>query len=122
MSLEEERLKAIREILLNHRGKADAITASTIGNALGIPENDTVSTTRKLITKLVKDGLPIGAHDNGYFLIENEDELNEYMQRLNGRIYGIYTRMNHIITNFNNYHGKSVKHIGDFDEGDEDAV
>ena len=119
MSLEDERLAENKKILLNHKGKANAITASTIGKALDIPENDTVATTRGLITKLIKDErLPIGATETGYFLVENEEELNEYTRDLNDRIYGIYERINRLISNFNEYYGKSAKYVGDLGEGE----
>ena len=123
MSLEEERLREIKEMLLNHKGKANAITSGKIAVALDIPENDTVATTRSLITKLIREGLPIGATDNGYFLIETQEELNEYIQRLNDRIYGIYDRINRLISIYNEYYGKSIKNLGDFDETSaEDSV
>lgn len=118
MSLEEERLGKIRKIILEHKGKNNAITSGKIATALGIPDNDTVATTRSLITKLIREGLPIGAHDNGYFLIENQEELNEYIRKLNDRIYGIYDRINRLISIYNEYYGKSVKYNGDLDDTD----
>jgi len=123
MSLEEERLRAIKEILLNHKGKENSITASKIGQSLNIPEDDTVSTTRSLITKLIKNqGLPIGANETGYYLIQTEEELNECTRYLNYRIYGIYDRINRLISNFNKYYGASVKHFGDIDEDDDEEI
>jgi hypothetical protein len=112
MSLEEERLRQIREILLNHKGKQNAIASSKIAKMLGIPENDTVATTRSLITKLIKNSyLPIGSSENGYYIMQTEEELNEVMQDLNGRILGIYDRINKLISNFNECNGKYVKHV-----------
>jgi hypothetical protein len=112
MSLEDARLAEIKSILLAHKGKDDPIAASKIGKALGIPENDTVATTRSLITKLIKrDRIPIGSSENGYYIIQTEDELNEVIHDLNGRILGIYDRMNYLINNFNDYTGKSVKYV-----------
>ena len=112
MSLEEERLREIRNILLNHKGKQNAIPSSKIAKMLGIPENDTVATTRGLITKLIKNTcLPIGSSENGYYIMETEEELNEVIQDLNGRILGIYDRTNRLISNFNEYNGKTVKHM-----------
>ena len=112
MSLEEERLREIKEILLDHKGKQNPISAGKIGKALNIPENDTVATTRSLITKLIKrTHLPIGSSENGYYIMQTEEELNDVMQDLNGRILGIYERINKLISNFNEYNGKSVKHV-----------
>lgn len=112
MSLEEERLQEIRSILLKHKGKQNAIPSNKIAKIVGIPEDDTVATTRSLITKLIKNSyLPIGSSENGYYLMQSEEELNEVMQDLNGRILGIYDRMNKLINNFNEYNGKSVKRV-----------
>ncbi len=119
MSLEEDRLREIKEIILMHKGKENAIPANKIGRALNIPENDTVSTTRKLITKLIKrDKMPIGASEKGYYIILTEEELNDSTRYLNDRIYGIYDRINRIISNFNGAYGKSVKRVGVLEEED----
>lgn len=112
MSLEEERLQQIREILMQHKGKQSAIPSNKIAKMIGIREDDTVATTRSLITKLIKNSyLPIGSSESGYYIMQTEDELNEVMHDLNGRILGIYDRINKLICNFNEYNGKSVKRV-----------
>jgi len=121
MSLEEQRLKEIKKIILEHKGKLSAINAREIANMLDIPDNDRFSITRGLITKLIRDEeLPIGAYENGYFLIENQQELNEYMQRLNYRIIGITNRKARLISNFEKYYGKPFSDTEEFDEGDDE--
>jgi hypothetical protein len=53
--------------------------------------------------------------------MQTEDELNECTRYLNDRIYGIYDRINRLISNFNEYHDASVKHVGDLgDYADEE--
>ena len=112
MALEEHRLEEIKKILLQHKGKAKAIPSNKIAKMLEIPENDTVATTRSLITKLIKNTcLPIGSSENGYYIMETEEELNDVIRDLNGRILGIYDRTNRLISNFNEYNGKSVKYM-----------
>ena len=104
MSLEEKRLDAIRKIILEHKGKENPIRASKISIMLAIPENATVSTTRSLITKLIlEEGMPIAASGEGYFYIENQKELADYMQYLEGRIHQTTNRM---VTVFSNFQGK----------------
>jgi hypothetical protein len=69
--------------------------------------------------------MPIGACDNGYFLLETQDEVDEYDQKLNNRMLEIYDRIIRMQNNFNNYynvHNKSsVKPIIGEDE-DEDIL
>ena len=106
---EDERLKQIREIILSHKGKARAIKSKTIALRVGIKEDDTHIGTRALITKLVKEGIPIGACDNGYFLLQTQEEVDEYSQLLNGRMLEIYDRIIRMQNNFNNFHGVNNK-------------
>jgi hypothetical protein len=106
---EEERLRKIKEIILQHKGKAKAIKSKSIALAIGINEDDTHIGTRTLITKLIKDGLPIGACDNGYFLLETQPEVDEYSQILNGRMLEIYDRIIRIQNNFNMFYGVNNK-------------
>jgi len=104
LNLEQQRLDAIRKIILEHRGKANAITSGKISKLLDIPHDDTVATTRSLITKLIlEERMPIGAHRRGYFYIENQKELTDYMAYLENRIHQATTRM---VTVFSNYQSK----------------
>lgn len=125
MSTDEEKMGKIREIILQHKGKANALKSKTIALRIGMNEDDTHIGTRSLITKLIKNGMPIGACDNGYFLLETQKEVDEYHQILNGRMYEIYERGVRIQDNFNRYYGvnnkPSVKpFIGE--DGDEDIL
>jgi hypothetical protein len=123
--IEEDRLRKIREIILQHKGKAKAIKSKTIALEIGINEDDTHIGTRNLITKLVKEGLPIGACDNGYFLLETQQEVDEYGQLLNGRMLEIYDRVIRTQNNYNTFYGvhnkSSVKAKTGEDE-DEDIL
>jgi hypothetical protein len=108
MSLEEQRLNAIRKIILEHKGKTNAIRASRISKALEIPENDTFATTRSLITKLLlEEGMPIAASGKGYFYIENQQELADYMEYLQERIHQTTNRMVTVFSNFQGKYGKA---------------
>jgi hypothetical protein len=100
MSLEEQRLDEIRKILLKHRGKENPIAANKISKLLQIPEDDTVPTTRRLITKLiVEEGMPIAAFGRGYFYIETIDELTEYMNYLDEKILQTTNRKTIVYSN-----------------------
>ena len=122
MSIEEERIAKIREIILKHKGKKNAIKSKVIAARVGIAEDDTHIGTRSLITKLVKKGLPVGACDNGYFLMETQKEVDEYNQILNNRIEEIYDRKGRMQSNFDRFYGKKKKTMRKPQTGeDEDA-
>lgn len=110
MGVQEQRLEAIRQIILKHKGKANVLPANEIGKQLDIPENDTVPTTRHLILKLILDeGMPIAATRKGYFLIETEKELAEYMEYLQQRIDQTTTRMRTVFSNYEMQYGRTKR-------------
>lgn len=91
--VDDETLTAIREILEDHRGKDDPITSREISNQVGIDEPGSFPTTRGAITKLLhEEKIPIGASGNGYFILESEDEIDEYIGNLTRRINGLEER------------------------------
>ena len=103
-------MQEIEEILLKHKGKKNAITARQISKKVGVRDNDTFVNTRMIIRKLMKNKqLPIGALDNGgYFIIENQKELNAYAKMLDRRANGIMTRKARAIVYFENYYKEDV--------------
>jgi hypothetical protein len=109
MLTEAEKLDKIRAILLKHRGKANSIKSKTIALMIGIDEDDTHVQTRGLITKLFKAGLPVGAWNSGYFLIETQDEIDEYCETLNSRIEEVYDRLGRLQSNFDRFYDKKRK-------------
>jgi hypothetical protein len=106
MEREEKEMAEIEAILLKRIGKKNRITAREISKKVGIRDNDTFINTRMLIRKLMKNKqLPIGALDNGgYFIIENQKELNDYAKMLDRRANGITTRKARAIVYFENYY------------------
>ena len=123
MSTDEEKLSKIEAILLQHKGKKFPITAREIAKKVGITDNDTFVNTRMLIRALMKNRqLPIGALDNkGYFIIENQDELNSYVKTLERRARGLTTRKARAIVYFESYYKEEFKEPDEFEE-DEDIV
>ncbi len=118
MSLEAQRLEEIRKIILEHRGKNNPVKSSEIQERLEIPDNDTRGSTRAYITKLILDeGMPIAAYGKGYFYIENQQELAEYMAYLQDRITNITNRMMTVFANYKVRNGKAKtpSKLEDFD-------
>lgn len=83
----------IREVILNHVGKENAIYASEIADAVGIEEGDTYSRTRRYLKEVLKDGVPIASSPaHGNWVIDNQEELDNYVAALGRRARKIDNR------------------------------
>ena len=87
-------LEQIRDILLSHRGKENAIKAKDIANQIGIDRGPSSVTIRTKILESIKTfKIPVAGNPAlGYFLITNKDELKDYQKSLQGRIQKIFER------------------------------
>ncbi len=94
MSKEEQ----IKDILLEHQGKKNAIKSPEIAELIGIEPGPSNVTIRKLITDTLKQfNLPISGNPAlGYYLIETKQELRETLTSLDSRIHGITERIAYI--------------------------
>jgi hypothetical protein len=116
MSL-DQKLGQIEKILLEHKGKANAIPSNKIAELIGINEDATMSATRGLITDLLnKTDLPIGACEHGYYLIQTQAEYDDVVKKLNARAHGIFGRIAKLTVNFQKYYGTPIE----CDDSDED--
>lgn len=94
-------LEQIRDILITHEGKGNPITSGQIAQTIGIVENATYAKTRALILQCAAHyALPLAAGNQGYYLITNSTEFDEYIANLNSRIAGIEERKQVITKNF----------------------
>lgn len=102
-------VRKIRDILGNHIGEKNAITARNISKAVGIEDGDTFIRTRVLIEKAIRIfRLPVAATTNsGYFFMANEDELYKYRRSLDGRKLEIEARKQVVSRNFAKHYGKN---------------
>lgn len=86
MATDDDVKKAIREILLNHVGKDNAIHAGDIAEQVDVKDDDTHVRVREYLTELLEDGLPLASSTaHGYWIIENQDELDNYIGSLERR-------------------------------------
>lgn len=94
MGIDEDKLDQIREIILEREGKENAIFSSEIAEEVGIDEGDTYSKTRKYLRHLLnEEGIPIASNTGkGYWLIANQEELDNYVGSLERRARGIDNR------------------------------
>ena len=86
-------LEEIKQILENHIGRGNEISAQVFENKFGNPIDKTHRKSRELIEKCAdKYHIPIASNDLGYYIISNEEELAEYKENLQSRINGIRQR------------------------------
>lgn len=88
-----DELEFIKQIIEDHRGKGNEISAGVIEEMLGFPKDDTHAKGRRLIKKCAgKYNIPLGGNDSGYYIMINDEELKEYKANLNSRIEKIKER------------------------------
>ena len=82
--------KEIKEILLQHKGKSNAIASKRISEAMGFPMEDTQVVSRKEIWNTAEGfDLPLISCNKGYFIAQTDEEMNEFNDNYEKRIEGI---------------------------------
>ncbi|MHA1315789.1 MAG: hypothetical protein ACTSRB_17930 [Candidatus Helarchaeota archaeon] len=106
MPLSIKVIENVKEILKAHKGKKNAIPSKELAKMVGIEPGASNVKIREYITEVIKTGgLPIAsAGTKGYYLIENEDELNTYIKSLESRMREIQNRMIMVIANHRSYY------------------
>ncbi len=85
--------KTIHEILERHVGKENAIDAGQIGRLLGIYADTGHVRARGLIKGAIKARkIPAAATSAGYYIVKDEAELDDYLDRLERRLSAIAER------------------------------
>lgn len=74
------------------RNVLNPITAKELSYLAHIPITEASSSVRKIIRILIDDGNPIASNKNGYFLVNNATQYNEYIESLDSRIEEINKR------------------------------
>ncbi|MHA1315788.1 MAG: hypothetical protein ACTSRB_17925 [Candidatus Helarchaeota archaeon] len=110
MTLDNLILNKVKEILENHKGKANSIKSNKVAELVGIDPGASNANIRKYITEILKKGdLPIAATPaKGYYLMETESELNSYIASLESRIREITSRIAWAIATFKKYHNSEL--------------
>ena len=94
----------IRDILLNHRGKRNMITAPAIAKSIGIEPGPSGVDIRELITEtIITYHLPIASSSRGYYLLEDPEDLKRYQRSLDGRVNKITMRKLLVTQYFNKF-------------------
>lgn len=98
-------LLEIKNILEKHKGKANQISAGKIAEMLNLRQEDTHIAPRTLILKAIKQfNIPVAGSSKGYYLITGQEELEEYMSSIDGRIEKIKDRKSTVKEAFKKYH------------------
>lgn len=91
--IDGELLDRLEEIFEDRVGPDQAITSSEIAEQEIIEDSEANPVTRRAIRALVEErGVPIAAGSRGYYRIETVDQLDDYIESLDGRIAGIQER------------------------------
>lgn len=85
--------KAILEALQGS-SQSDPITVRNISGIVGINDGESCPRTRKLILSAMKNNnVAIGSNRGGYFLLQTEKEMQEYLNELMSRQIAISKRI-----------------------------
>tara|TARA_B100001989_G_C24335631_1_gene362328 strand:+ start:266 stop:577 length:312 start_codon:yes stop_codon:yes gene_type:complete len=83
-------------------GKRNAITAREIAEHFNISDGGVEVQTRDVIRMAIENGELIASTNQGFFLIENEEEYEEYIDSLESRRDEIANRITNLRNNWNN--------------------
>ena len=94
----------IRDILIEHKGRENAITSNTITSKIGVDSSPSMVDIREIITiTIFKFELPIVSSNSGYYLLREKDDedVERYERSLDQRVQRI-TRRKVLIRHFFN--------------------
>jgi hypothetical protein len=73
--------------------RARPLKSRDLQRVLGISDADGHPQTRQIVFEVMEQrNLPLGATNDGYYVIQSEDELKEYLRALDNRILGTLNR------------------------------
>lgn len=80
----------IKDILMEHRGRKNAIASKRISEAMGFPMEDTQSVSRQAIWDTAEEyGLPLISCNKGYFIAQTDEEMEDFNANYEKRISGM---------------------------------
>jgi hypothetical protein len=83
----------VKELLLDHRGKDNPISSREISEQLKKDEVGSFPETRMMVRDIMlEDQIPIASCNRGYYVVETEEELKDYVDQLESRILGVSER------------------------------
>ena len=92
--IDPEVKEEVREILKQHRGRDNPVSSRELSDKYDIDSINSFPNTRAIIRELlVEEKMPIGACNEGYFMIETEEEFEQYLGNLETRKLRIEDRI-----------------------------
>ena len=103
----DEILKQIKKIMEKHKGKKNSISAGEIAKVLNLKQENTHVEPRMYFYETMETyKIPIAGGGRGYYIVTSKQELNNYLDGLDGRINGINKRKRVVQTAFKEYYGE----------------
>jgi hypothetical protein len=101
-------LEAAKALLSVRVGEKNALPSRQLALFLGLKDDAERGTvkTREIIAELVRGGMPVGASERGYFVLETEQELDDYLHDLTQRELGIRARHDNVLRAWKMAHGE----------------
>lgn len=93
MSVQDDVRERVKDLLLEHQGKDDAITSREINDEVDLDSIGSFPSTRAVVRDIImEDQIPIAGGSQGYYVIQDEDELRDYIDQLESRVMQITER------------------------------
>lgn len=86
----------------NYIGSASTITARDLATHFGISDGGQEVAMRNVIRDAISNGELVGSNNQGFYLIDTLNELNENLDGLEGRAEANLVRRRNMMTNWNN--------------------
>lgn len=100
MTEQDSTKQVLRKLLTEHVGRDNAITQSQLAGALGMNP----STLRSELRRLREErGIPIGNMRDGYYVIGNREELQDYVGHINKEIQSKKQTIEHTLEAFEDF-------------------
>lgn len=97
-----DKRERIKNLILSHRGKDNAIKASKLAKLTNIKEtHQTCPEVRRIINFLRKTGFPIGSCSEGYFFINNDKDFGDFTDRIIQNIQSQVSNLNVVRETYN---------------------
>jgi hypothetical protein len=84
------------------RGSNNPITAREIAQHFDVSDGGVEVPVRGVIRQAIEEGELIGSNNRGFFLINSQEEYDDYLESLRGRQRGISTRIRNLQNNWRN--------------------
>lgn len=87
MAYTDKQYERTKELLLKHRGSDDPITSREISDELDLDDIGSFPNTRECIRDIMFEELiPVVGANNGYYVAESADEIDDALETLQSRI------------------------------------